>query len=63
MPAERKHISDLASFRYTPVKPTRSAKRDLTLSVRDAESATSVLSQESKSNPIQEMKTDYTECK
>jgi len=62
MPAERKHISDLASFRYTQVNPKRSAKRDLSLSVCDPESATSVLSREIKSNPTEEIKTDYTEC-
>jgi len=59
LPAERKHISDLASLRYTPVNPTRSAKRDLSLSVCDPESATSILSPES--DTIQEIK-DHTEC-
>jgi hypothetical protein len=68
MPAERKHISDLASFRYTPVKIVRSAKGSISPQVRDVEPqsmrASSPLESESESNrdPVPNMKTDYSEC-
>ena len=65
MPAERKHISDLASFRYTPVKPVRSAKGSIDPQGRDVESqamkASSPPESESNLDPILN-KTDYSEC-
>jgi len=68
MPAERKHISDLASFRYTPVKVVRSTKVNICPQVRNVESqamtASSPLESESKrhGDPVPNMKTDYSEC-
>src|SRR5713226_2791360 len=71
MPAERKLISDLVSFRYDPVYPVRSAKKGTNLPVRDREPQTmnpSSSRRESKSDrdPIRAIpnntKRDYSEC-
>ncbi|KAH9983007.1 6-O-methylguanine DNA methyltransferase [Russula compacta] len=65
MPAERKHISDLASFRYTPVKLPRSAKGDISPSAPAVESLamSDLLPLENNiSNTIPEAKTDYSQC-
>lgn len=69
MPAERNHISDLSSFRYTPVNPVRSTKGNINLLVRDIKPQTQAQTQsKSKSNrnrdPIpNNTKIDYSECK
>jgi hypothetical protein len=66
MPAERKLISDLASFRYTPVKIVRSTKGNICSQVHDVEPqamrALSPLESESNRDPVPNMKTDYSEC-
>ena len=66
MPAARKHISDLASFRYTPVKVVRSAKGSISPQVRDVEPQSmkdpSPLESESNRDPVPSTKTDYSEC-
>ena len=68
MPAEKKRISHLASFRYTPVKAVHSTKGNICPQVRDVESqamrASSPLESESESkrDPVPNMKTDYSEC-
>jgi hypothetical protein len=68
MPVERKHISDLASFRYTPVKLVRSTKGNISPALRaDVErqvmGASSPPENKSNRDTILNTKTDYSECK
>src|SRR5260370_38713761 len=72
MPAERKLISDLVSFRYDPVYPVRSAKKGTNLPVRDREPqamnpSSSRPERKSDRDPIRAIlnnntNRDYSEC-